>query len=783
MAAAFLLGELFAAGYAAIVIWGLLISLLPFVIGGSLWKIRKREIIILIVAFFMGVIVLKFAGEQKEVFGYVKEPLFVTVQGEVKSIKEGAASSSVLVSKSIIGYNGKEYRTDGILLYLSNVSGLRIGDIVAVSGELSSFLMPRNEGEFNSYNYYKSIGVYYKLTSGSIAKVVAVKKIPVAKWLDSARERLIEALFKYSYSYKDAGTMSAILFGEKEYLDDELKENFRISGISHVLVVSGLHISLVGIGIFEFLKRLVGYAPACIVASIAVVFYVWLTGFGPSGQRALIMFLVSMLGNITGKSYDLCSGMGFALLCMLIKTPYAFLGSGFVLSFMSVLAIGTILPVIESICKWAFGKRMSGVVSGIAIFLMTLPVVVWNYYEYSLYSLILNIIIIPCMSVLVVLAMSGLATEMIFGVGKLLLRGPVHILLLSFEKISMFFNEMSVGRILFGKPPLSRILLIYTILSVIVCINFGIIHFFKRKRRLPAFLEQRKFKRTIVLFLIPGICILEIFLLLPGQKRVAEITMLDVGQGECIFMEFPTGECILLDAGSTDVKNLYEKRIEPFLKVHAVDKLDYIIVSHADADHCSAIEDMLQDEDGIDVKQLVLPNVSKEDDNLERLSELAKRKGCVVGVLDRGDSIKVGDALFYCLNPDSEEYYTEDKRNDSSIVLHMQYFDFDMLFTGDIGERTERELITYLKKCEVLKVAHHGSKYSNSELLLERVSPEIALISCSEDNSYGHPHKETLKRLEAIGCKIMSTTESGAIRIRIGKKIEAYCYCIIKELY
>ena len=102
------------------------------------------------------------------------------------------------------------------------------------------------------------------------------------------------------------------------------------------------------------------------------------------------------------------------------------------------------------------------------------------------------------------------------------------------------------------------------------------------------------------------------------------------------------------------------------------------------------------------------------------------------------------------------------------------YFDFDMLFTGDVGERTERELVAYLKKCEVLKVAHHGSKYSNSQLLLERVCPGLALISCSEDNSYGHPHKETLKRLEAVGCKIMTTAESGAVKIRIGKKIEVY---------
>lgn len=771
-----MLGELLAAGYAAIVIWGLLIGLLPFVIGGSLWKIRKREVFILFVAFFMGVIVLKFAGEQKEVFGYIREPLLVTVRGEIKSIKEGATSSNVLVRKSVIGYNGKEYHTDGILLYLSNVSHLRVGDIVAVSGELSSFLLPRNEGEFNSYNYYKSTGVYYKVyvPSDGIAKVVANSKIPIAKWLDSARERLVTALFGYCYSYKDAGTMSAILLGEKEYLDDGLKENFRISGISHVLVVSGLHISLIGMGLFELLRRVVGYAPACVLASLIVIFYVWLTGFGPSGQRALIMFLVAMLGNIMGKSYDLCSGIGFAMLCMLIKTPYIFLGSGFVLSFMSVFAIGTIMPVMENICKWAFNKKMTGAVSGIAVFLMTLPVVVWNFYEYSLYGLILNIIIIPCMSVLVILGAGGLFAEMYLGVGEILLKGPVHILLLSFEKLSLFFNEMSVGRILFGKPSLVRILLVYSMLSLVLCIYFGIGQFLKRKRRLPAFLEHRKFKRTFALFFIPGICILEIFILLPGQKNTSEITMLDVGQGECIFMEFASGEKILLDAGSADVKNLYEKRVKNFLKAHAVNRLDCIIVSHADEDHISAVEEILKKDSGVDVSMLILPRVNGMDENIAGLSNLAEDKGCQVKMLGRGDSIRIGEAQFYCINPDFVGNYNEDDRNESSIVLHMAYGNFDMLFTGDIGEKTEKKIAGYLQSCEVLKVAHHGSKYSNSQLLLERVCPELAIISCSENNSYGHPHAEALKRLEAVGCKVMTTAESGAVKIRIGKKIEVY---------
>lgn len=768
-----MLGELLAAGYAAIVIWGLLISLLPVVIGGSLWKIKKTELLLIAAAFLAGVIIIRFVEEPKEAFGYVTEPLYVTVSGEVISIKDNTDYSNVILEKTEVIYNGKKYCVDGILLYLSEVSNLRIGDVIAASGELSSFLLPRNDGEFNIYNYYKSMGIYYqvRMTDNSgVPKVISVKRLPVSESINALRTRLVRKLLKHCYSVKDAGTMSAILLGEKEYLDEELKENFRISGISHILVVSGLHISLVGMGIFEVLKRLMGYMPACVVACAAVVFYVWLTGFGASGQRALIMFVISMLGNFIGRSYDMSSGIGLALLGMLAKTPYLFLGSGFVLSFLSVFAIGTIMPAVEDMCKWAFNKKMSGAVSGIAIFWMTLPVVIWNYYEYSLYSLLLNVLIIPCMSVLVILGAGGLLGEIFFGTGEILLKGPVHILLLFFEEMSLFFNEMSVGRILFGKPQTGQILSTYTLLSFVICGYFIIKQLIKRRKRFPAVFKKKTVRHILALLFISGISIIEIFILLPKNEGRLEITMLDVGQGECIFMEFPTGECILLDAGSMDVKRLYEKRLEPFFKARAVERLDYIIISHADADHCSAVEDILQAESRIDVGCLVLPAVNGEDNNLKKLFALAHNRGCTVKTLGRGDNIKVGEAVFYCLNPDFYEYYTEDKRNDSSIVLLMKYFDFDMLLTGDISERMERELATYLNDCEVLKVAHHGSRYSNSDGLLKIVSPQIALISCSENNNYGHPHTETMERLSEAGCLVFITKDKGAITIAVDKE-------------
>ena len=776
MAAALLLGELCAAGYAVIVIWGLLISLLPLFIGRSLWKYKKTELLLISLAFMAGVLLVKYSEEPKEAFGYVESAFDVTVKGEVLSMKDSSYYSNVILEESTVLYEGEEYFIDGVLLYLSDVSSLEIGDVIAVSGKLSSFSYPRNDGEFNLYNYYKSQGIYYLVTAdeNTEADVIAGKSFPLAEWLFDLRERLSEGLCEHCYSIKDAGTMSAIMLGEKEYLDDGLKEAFQISGISHILVVSGLHISLVGMGIYKLLKRLLGHLPACILSSVFVILYVCMTGFGTSGQRALIMFLVAMLGGFIGRSYDLCSGIGFALICMLIKTPYLFLNSGFVLSYLSVFAIGTLLPFLEDMSKWAFEKKLSGSMAGIAIFWMTLPIVVWNYYEYSLYSLILNLLVLPCMSLLVILGAGGLLGESLMGIGSLLLKGPVHIILLYYEKLSLFFNEMSVGRIMFGRPKLWQVLCVYTLLSFVLCACFIIRQLLKKQFKFPKVFFNKKIKLFVFVAVVIGVSLAEIWLLLPKNSGELRITMLDVGQGEGIFIETPTGERLLIDCGSTDVRNLYEKRVLPFFKSNAVKSLDYIIVSHADTDHCSAIKDILATDSGVEVKALILPDVNGEDESIAELLRLGQSKGCKLQSLGRGDVLRVGEVELYCINPDSEAFYTEEERNDSSIVLHMKYLKFDMLFTGDISEGAERRLASFLKQCEVLKVAHHGSKYSNSKSLLDKINPQVALISCSADNSYGHPHEETLLRLKEAGSTVMSTAKSGAVTIIVGKSVEIY---------
>lgn len=794
-----------AAGYTAIMVWGLILLLLYTAVSRSLWKTGRLYMAVTVILFIAGAIRISVFEKPKEAFGYLAEEISVTARGEIKEVNTSASGVSITLTNTSVFYCGKEYFIDGLLVYISDISEAANGDIIAVSGNLSSFMLPHNDGEFDSYTHYKSLGIYYRMTDGGEPSVISRKRIMLGEALEGIKGRLTEGLFMYCYSPKDAGTMNAMLFGEKQYLDSELYESFKEGGIGHILTVSGLHVSLMGLGLYKLIRKIAGYGVSCFVSGCFVVLYVWLTGFGVSGQRALLMFLIMMTAEYIGRTYDMLSAIGASFICMLIRTPYLFLNCGFQLSFLSVLGISEIMPLIRtmftcadklrkrqtgvqtvgqigvqaggsasdknamngvsSLLKEAFAFGISGLSSGIAAAWSTLPITAWYFYEYSLYSVFVNLFILPWMSVIVALGLGGVCGELLTGAGEALLKGPLHLLLLYYEKACKFTELLPDGKIVFGRPSVKQLICAYTMLFAVCCVYMICMQLKKRGvMRLKAF-ERGLPRFAAAVAVTVTVSLAEIWLLLPGNGGGLTVTMLDVGQGEAIFMELPTGENVLLDAGSTSVKNLYDRRILPFLRAHVVRTLDYVIVSHADYDHCAAIRELLSEEDGIAVKRLVLPELGAEDEGIAELMRLGEQKGCEIIYLSAGDSISIGKVSLMCLNPDYGGSTGSFDRNSMSIVLHLKYGRFDMLFTGDIRSGDEERLLCAVAECEVLKVAHHGSAYSNSEAFINAVSPSLSIISSGKNNIYGHPHAECIERLSGIGSDILITAVTGQITI------------------
>jgi competence protein ComEC len=276
---------------------------------------------------------------------------------------------------------------------------------------------------------------------------------------------------------------------------------------------------------------------------------------------------------------------------------------------------------------------------------------------------------------------------------------------------------------------------------------------------------------------LPFFCLI---FLIPGSSKSFSMTMLDVGQGECIFLHTATGKNILIDGGSTSVSNVGQYRILPFLKSQAIRTVDYVIVTHGDEDHVSGLEEILSKEDGgIAVRYLILPDVAdKEQEEYAALAELAGKNHIPVGYISDGWRLAEGEMTISCLNPVSG--FSSDSANAESVTLSLLYRGLSCLLTGDLekeGEDHVEELLRTSRKnygapeeYTILKVAHHGSKNSTSREFLEQVSPRFALISCGKNNRYGHPHGDLLERLQETDTQVMRTDEMGAVQICISGK-------------
>jgi competence protein ComEC len=248
---------------------------------------------------------------------------------------------------------------------------------------------------------------------------------------------------------------------------------------------------------------------------------------------------------------------------------------------------------------------------------------------------------------------------------------------------------------------------------------------------------------------------------IPIHGNNMKISQLYIGQGDCCIITLKD-KVIMVDGGSSDKSNIYKYIIKPYLNYSGYTDVDFVFISHSDADHISGISEML--EAGSDAK-IILPKLS-DYSSFEENGIYGDYK------MTEGDEFKAGELKFICLYPDSENCMESD--NDTSLVLYMKYRDFSMLFMGDLSETYEGKVTEYansigITSVDILKVGHHGSKTSSSEELLNYFSPETTVISCGIDNSYGHPTKEALERIQDSGADIFITSEVGQITLEVSK--------------
>ena len=668
------------------------------------------------------------------------------------------------------------FYSEGIKVYNNTPINSKIGNTVSIDGDIIKFQKATNPGQFDEYQYNKILKYDYKVYCDTL-KIINDEYSRYKDFLYRVKEGIFN-VYNTALPKKNSGVLSAMVLGDKAALDLDIKELYQTHGISHILSISGLHVSLIGMTLYNLLRKLSLKIPIAVIISILFIYsYGQLTNFSVSTTRAVIMLFLLLISKIIGRTYDLLSAVSLSALIILINNPLQIFSTGFLLSYGAVLGIGLVYPALKALFKIEnmFLKNIiEGVLISLSVQIMTLPILLYFFFEISTYSILFNLILVPFVSVIIVLAIiGGLLGILYLPLASFFLGGSYYILNI-YEWILSLANHLPNHTLMLGRPEKELIITYYFILFLYILLNYW---------------KQSKYSHFILGLLI--------IIFIPFGTSNLEVTFLDVGQGDGIYVKSSNETTYLIDGGSSSVKQVGKYRLGPFLKSKGVSSIDYVFISHFDQDHVNGIfeiiEDMgyVEDSGNIHIKNLVLGRIFNLDDDVEssnvvgdqannsklmedelyiKCIEMAKEKGINIMYMEPGDYIQDGDLQIKCLHPVKDIHYLD--KNASSLVLSLNYIDFEMLLTGDIegiGEVALNEvLLTEYGKgvFDILKVAHHGSKNSTFNEFLSIVNPRYSVISAGKDNSYGHPHEELLERLDNVGSEVVITYESGAITIK-----------------
>lgn len=681
------------------------------------------------------------------------------------------------------------------------LDAITLGAWVMVSGSFQTFSESANPGEFDAFTYYRSLSV-----GGQLKKAVLLGRNSDRWTIREAMYRLRLRLHGRLYTVfpeREASVMAALLLGEKTDTDKELKNLYKRCGILHILSISSLHITIIGMSLYRTLRRTgLSVAPCAVAGAVLLLLYGFLTGFSVSACRAIGMYLIRMLGEICGRTYDMLTAVGILAAAMVLYRPFYLENTGFLLSFSAVLGIGALYPAMAGkrspvrpryygeprlrlwLRKTLRALRMNAL-SSLAATLATLPVQLWFFYEAPVLAVVINLLVLPFMKPMLIAGLFSLIPG--FGTAGILDRG----ILWWYETLCGLFDGLPFGSWNPGRPQPWQMLIYYMALGGIVLLG-------RRRKRSEGKSNEGKsgggrgsggkvsgrIRRVRVgaWQAILTVAAVAIFFIHPAGRN--QIIFLDVGQGDCCLIRTETGHNYLFDCGSSSRRKVGEYVLLPTLKYYGITTLDGVFVSHPDVDHMNGIQELLElaEENHLTIGSLVLPAVeqsARQGQFGELLMAVDDRSGgqkttqtTRVVWVSAGDAWESGSVRFLCLHPERESGTMNE--NAYSECFYVDFGDFTLLLTGDVEGSGEEALLAELQRrrigqLDLLKIAHHGSRNSTTEEFLQQLHPGTAIISCGSNNRYGHPHAELLNRLESAGVQWICTKDYGAITVEMDK--------------
>lgn len=628
-----------------------------------------------------------------------------------------------------------------------DIPSIKYGDSLYIEGE---FKQPEEARNYKGYNYKQ----YLKTK-----KIIGTVELEKAKILKSSNGSFIHNIQKYirdtingALTDEEGNLLLAILLGDKDKLSEDIQESFKTSNLSHMLAVSGAHVSYIILGLTYVLQNsIIGKKNGKIVCIIFLLAFMAITNFTPSVTRACIMAILTLFSSIIYRKSDVYTNISVAALITLIFNPYSLLDLGFQLSYGGTIGI---IIFIKRIQEKKSNSKVINYIKQMALVsiyanIIIIPIMMYHFNTVSFTFIISNIMASPILGIIVI-------TGFLFIIASITVKPLTRLIAIFIKPILNILIKISQ---ICSKLPFSNILVVTPYMFNVISYYAIILYCIKSKKNNKC--------KIIICLLIVLILINFIIYIFPQKLR---IFFIDVGQGDSTLIITPDKKTVLIDGGGSDSFDVGEKVLLPYLLDRRILKIDYVLISHFDTDHCGGILTIMEK---VKVKNIIISEQAEHSENYERFKKLMIHKKIRLIEVKKGDKIKIGRySEFKILFPTSR-LLSENPLNNNSIVAQFNYNNFKMLFTGDIEKLAEQQILKTEKaeiRADILKVAHHGSKTSSIPEFIKAVRPKIALIGVGKNNTFGHPNQQTIKNLENIKCRIYRTDLQGEIIIKIDQK-------------
>ena len=645
------------------------------------------------------------------------------------------------------------YSLQQVKLYViwSGEEEFKGGDQVCFEGELIPFYKASVPGGYDEELYLRTKGYEGKMYPQEM------KYLGEDYSLQSRLGRIrmnVHEMLDSILPANESGIMKAVLTGDKGDIPAESYRLYARAGIVHVLCISGLHMSVLALYVSLFMEKILKQTKrvSATVTMMAALSFLLFIGFTPSAVRAVTMICVVMTARILFRSHDRLNEIALAALLILFIEPLYLFHSGFQLSFMTVLGLCIAAEQIERKRRegrtWKDDLR-EGLCFSLYASLFSFPLAAYYFYYISLAGILANLVILPLSGLLLGLGILSAFLGMLWIPLGVFAAGSVYGILKIFEMTCTLLLQLPFAYVLVGRPSEGVILLYY-----------GLLFFWLK------YAERRgSWKGAAILCIALWCAVFENQLF----RKETTVTFLDVGQGDAAVIHTWEGKTYLIDGGGIYGKefgeNIGNTVLLPYLEFLGVSEVEAAFLSHPDSDHMTGLLEIME---YMPMKRFYLGEYPYEvTKDFVFLKEMLEKYQTTLYTVD--DRSCTPDGEWNCLAPVSKISFSKGENNHGSMILKYTVGDTEVLFTGDIPYEGEQLLLEKDAdvSADILKVSHHGSKYSSNENFLAAVDAKAAVISCGEKNLYGHPHIETLKRLEEAGTEIYRTDICGSVQVKL----------------